>query len=91
MSKAKELPLLDAALAAEAARDAIVKLAPRKLVRNPVMLVTGVVALMVTLIFVRDAAVGRDGLLLTGQIAAWLWFTVLFANFAEAIAEGRGA
>jgi K+-transporting ATPase ATPase B chain len=90
MSKAKEISLFDAALAAQAARDAVLKLAPAKMVRNPVMFVTGVVALLVTLIFVRDLALGRGGLLFTGQIAAWLWFTVLFANFAEAIAEGRG-
>lgn len=90
MSKAKELSLFDRTLAVQAARDALLKLAPSKLVRNPVMFVTGVVAALVTLIFVRDAALARGGLAFTGQIAAWLWFTVLFANFAEAIAEGRG-
>ena len=60
------------------------------MVRNPVMFVTAVVALLVTVLFIRDAAMGRGGLLFSGQIAAWLWFTVLFANFAEAVAEGRG-
>jgi K+-transporting ATPase ATPase B chain len=90
MSKAKQISLFDSGLAAQAARDAVLKLAPAKLVRNPVMFVTGVVAALVTLIFVRDAALGRGGLMFTGQIAVWLWFTVLFANFAEAIAEGRG-
>ncbi len=90
MSKAKEISLFDGALAAQAARDAVAKLDPRMLVRNPVMLVTGAVALVVTLILLRDTALGRGGLAFTGQIAAWLWFTVLFANFAEAIAEGRG-
>ena len=90
MSKSAPVPLLEPNILAQATRDAILKLAPGKLVRNPVMFVTGVVALLVTLIFVRDAAFGRGGLAFTGQIAAWLWFTVLFANFAEAIAEGRG-
>ena len=84
------VPLFDSAIARQAVYDAVLKLAPAKLVRNPVMFVTGAVALVVTIIFVRDAMLGREGLLFTGQIGAWLWFTVLFANFAEAIAEGRG-
>ena len=82
--------LVSGPLIQRAASDAVVKLDPFKLVRNPVMFVTGVVALLVTLIFIRDLATGKSGLAFTGQIAAWLWFTVLFANFAEAIAEGRG-
>ena len=86
----KAIPLLDAGILRQAALDAFAKLAPAKLVRNPVMFVTEVVALLVTLLFVRDLVTGRGGLLFSGQIAAWLWFTVLFANFAEAIAEGRG-
>ncbi len=65
------------------------KLSPRHMVRNPVMFVTEVVAALVTILFVRDFLVG-DGAAFSGQIAAWLWFTVLFANFAEAVAEGRG-
>lgn len=86
----KAIPLLDAGILRQSAIDAFAKLAPAKLVRNPVMFVTAVVALLVTLLFVRDLMTGRGGLLFSGQIAAWLWFTVLFANFAEAIAEGRG-
>ena len=86
----KAIPLLDASILRQSALNALTKLAPAKLVRNPVMFVTAVVALLVTLLFVRDLASGRSGLLFSGQIAAWLWFTVLFANFAEAIAEGRG-
>ncbi|MGE3065041.1 MAG: potassium-transporting ATPase subunit KdpB [Hyphomicrobiaceae bacterium] len=86
----KVIPLLDAGILQQSAFDAIAKLAPAKLVRNPVMFVTAVVALLVTLLFVRDLVSGRGGLLFSGQIATWLWFTVLFANFAEAIAEGRG-
>ena len=90
MSKVISSSTFDTGLIRQAALDAVWKLAPAKLVRNPVMFVTGVVALLVTLVFVRDLVTGRDGLAFTGQIAAWLWFTVLFANFAEAIAEGRG-
>ena len=90
MSKIVPSSTFDPGLIKRAALDAVWKLAPNKLVRNPVMFVTGVVALFVTLTFVRDLASGRDGLGFTGQIAVWLWFTVLFANFAEAVAEGRG-
>ncbi len=86
----KPIALFDPGILRRAAIDAALKLAPRQLVRNPVMFVTGVVALLVTLIFIRDLATGEDDLAFTGQIAIWLWFTVLFANFAEAIAEGRG-
>jgi K+-transporting ATPase ATPase B chain len=84
------IALFDSGIIRRAAFDAVSKLAPRQLVRNPVMFVTGAVALVVTLIFLRDLVVGDDGLAFTGQIAVWLWFTVIFANFAEAIAEGRG-
>lgn len=84
------IPLLDPGILRQSALDAFAKLAPAKLVRNPVMFVTAVVALLVTLLLLRDLMFGRDGLLFSCQIALWLWFTVLFANFAEAIAEGRG-
>ncbi|MDO9382656.1 MAG: potassium-transporting ATPase subunit KdpB [Hyphomicrobiaceae bacterium] len=88
--RANSAPLFDAGIVKTAAVDAVRKLSPRSLVRNPVMFVTGVVAAVVTLVFARDAVLGSPDTLFTGQIAAWLWFTVLFANFAEAIAEGRG-
>lgn len=58
--------------------------------RNPVIFVTEAVAALVTLFFVLDVATDGGSLLFSGQIAAWLWFTVLFATFAEAVAEGRG-
>jgi K+-transporting ATPase ATPase B chain len=81
--------LFDPQIVAQAARDAFVKLDPRTLARNPVIFVTEVVSVVVTAFFVRDLAHGESALF-TGQIAFWLWFTVLFANFAEAVAEGRG-
>ncbi len=90
MSARTHTSILDGSIAKQAAVDAITKLAPSKMIRNPVMFVTAAVALLVTVLFIRDAAMGRGGLLFSGQIAAWLWFTVLFANFAEAVAEGRG-
>ena len=82
--------LMDGALVATAARDALRKLDPRALMKNPVIFVTEVVSALVTLLFVRDLLSHDGHAAFSGQIAAWLWFTVLFANFAEAIAEGRG-
>ena len=89
-AKASELKLFDGAILKRAVFDAAAKLDPRKLVRNPVIFVTEVVAALVTVLFVREVANGIGNPLFSGQIAAWLWFTVLFANFAEAVAEGRG-
>src|SRR5271155_1891410 len=73
-----------------AAGSAFAKLDPRLMVKNPVMFVVEVVAALTTVIFLRDLATGGQSLLFTFQIIVWLWFTVLFANFAEAVAEGRG-
>jgi len=82
--------LLDPAIIWPALGDALVKLDPRHLVRNPVIFVTEVVAVMVTIFFLRDLVTDAGAALFSGQIAAWLWFTVFFATFAEAVAEGRG-
>jgi K+-transporting ATPase ATPase B chain len=91
MSKDHHAPgLLDPAILLPAARDAFVKLDPRQLVRNPVIFVTEAVAAVVTVLFLRDLFTGSAQAGFSGQIAAWLWFTVLFATFAEAVAEGRG-
>ncbi|HMN71098.1 MAG TPA: potassium-transporting ATPase subunit KdpB, partial [Rhodoblastus sp.] len=89
-SKAASLGLFDSAIIRRASIDAFRKLDPRQLARNPVIFVTEVVSAVVTLFFVHDVATGSGEAAFTGQIAAWLWFTVLFANFAEAVAEGRG-
>ena len=89
-TKAEPQGLFDNKIIASATVDALRKLDPRALMKNPVIFVTEVVSLLVTLFFIRDLA-ARDGTAwFSGQIAAWLWFTVLFANFAEAVAEGRG-
>jgi K+-transporting ATPase ATPase B chain len=69
--------------------DALKKLDPRWLAHNPVIFTTAIAALLATIFFGRDLAHGR-GAIFSGQIAFWLWLTVLFANFAEAVAEGRG-
>src|SRR5207244_8405280 len=69
------------------------KLDPRHVVKNPVMFVVEVGSVLTTAILVRDwisRPEGAEPIWFTAQVAAWLWFTVLFANFAEAIAEGRG-
>lgn len=88
--KAAGMALLDAAILVPAIGDAFRKLDPRRLARNPVMFVVGVVSLLTTVLFVADLVHGSGNLLFSGQIIAWLWVTVLFANFAEAVAEGRG-
>jgi K+-transporting ATPase ATPase B chain len=89
-SKAKPQGLFDGKIVAAASVDALRKLNPRALAKNPVIFVTEVVSLLVTLLFIRDLVTQNGTASFSGQIAAWLWFTVLFANFAEAVAEGRG-
>ena len=69
---------------------ALAKLDPRSIIKNPVMFVVEVVAAMTTVLFLRDVATGAENLGFSFQIIVWLWFTILFANFAEAVAEGRG-
>lgn len=82
--------LFDSKITLDAAKQAFVKFSPRLLARNPVIFVTAVVSLLVTAMWLRDLFVANGTASFSGQIAAWLWFTVLFANFAEAVAEGRG-
>ena len=87
----KRLALFEPTLIRRAVRDALVKLNPATLLRNPVMFVVEVVAVVTTVLGVREMlAPTGEGVGFILQIAAWLWFTVLFANFAEAMAEGRG-
>src|SRR5690242_7879749 len=82
--------LLDRKIVVPAIGAAFVKLDPRTLVKNPVMFVLEMVTALTTVILVRDLLTGSQTLAFEFQIVIWLWFTVLFANFAEAIAEGRG-
>jgi K+-transporting ATPase ATPase B chain len=90
MAKSPDIALFDRRIVTQAIGASFRKLDPRTLIRNPVMFVVEVTAILATFVFVRDLIGGGEDLLVLGQIAAWLWFTVLFANFAEAVAEGRG-
>ena len=82
--------LWDPGIVRRAAADAVAKLDPRVQARNPVMFLVEIGSVLVTISWAHEwlARVGHP--LFTGQVAAWLWFTVVFANFAEAMAEGRG-
>src|SRR5258707_12838680 len=93
MKLQKRMPvsaMLDPKIVIPAIGSAFVKLDPRVMIKNPVLFVVGVVAALTTVIFLRDLVTGGASLGFTFQIILWLWFTVLFANFAEAVAEGRG-
>eukprot|EP01037_Dinobryon_pediforme_P012653 gene12654-12746_t len=89
-SKTQSQSLFDTRIMGAAVWDAVKKLNPRALAKNPVIFVTEIVSIVVTIFFIRDIVWQQGSPLFTGQIAGWLWFTVLFANFAEAVAEGRG-
>lgn len=80
----------DKKIIAGAVRDAFKKLDPRVQIKNPVMFIVYIGALLTTGLMLRDLLQGSGSIAFTLQINLWLWFTVLFANFAEAIAEGRG-
>src|SRR6476469_10066092 len=87
----KKRPLFDRPIVQRAVRDAFVKLDPRQVAKNPVMFVVEVGSVLTTLLILRDLVTGHTADLgFTLQVTLWLWFTVLFANFAEAMAEGRG-
>src|SRR6202158_3590785 len=91
MADRKASPLWEGKIVRGALIDSLGKFDPRIQARNPVMFVVEVTALAVTLILARDAWLGRTSIAVFElQIAIWLWFTVGFANFAEAMAEGRG-
>ena len=82
--------MTDPAILLPAIGGAFKKLNPRHMIANPVMFVVEVVAALTTVLFIRDLVTGAPHLAFAFQINLWLWFTVLFANFAEAVAEGRG-
>jgi K+-transporting ATPase ATPase B chain len=83
-------PLFDPEIVKRAIRESFVKLNPVLVAKNPVMFVVEVGAALTTIFVVKDAFTGAGGALFGIQIALWLWFTVVFANFAEAMAEARG-
>ena len=74
----------------QALLDSVRKLNPRGMVKNPVMFVVEVGSVLTTALLIDNTAHHRPGFGFNLQITLWLWFTVLFANFAEAMAEGRG-
>jgi potassium-transporting ATPase ATP-binding subunit len=91
VEREQKRPLFEAAIVRRALGDAWRKLDPRVVAKNPVMFVVEVGSVLTTLLICRDVAAGQTAHLgFTIQVTIWLWFTVLFANFAEAMAEGRG-
>jgi K+-transporting ATPase ATPase B chain len=86
----KKKAIWDMGIVRRALLDALAKLNPRTMMRNPVMFVVEVGSVITTLLLIRDIATGAHGIGFALQITLWLWFTVIFANFAEAMAEGRG-
>lgn len=93
MARAKELSLFDAEIVHPAIAESLRKLAPLHLMKNPVMFVVAVGSALTTLLWLHDfftPSPDTPPTWFTSAISLWLWFTVLFANFAEAVAEGRG-
>ena len=89
-SQTKAKPLADPKILGRAVFDSVRKLDPRTLIKNPVMFVVEIGAVLTTIQWSRDVVHHSSGSVFGLQISLWLWFTVLFANFAEATAEGRG-
>jgi K+-transporting ATPase ATPase B chain len=89
-TQAQRRSLFDKKIMRRASIEALVKLSPRTMMRNPVMFVVELGSVLTTLLLIANALKHRGHLGFDLQITLWLWFTVLFANFAEAMAEGRG-
>src|SRR5437660_2160851 len=93
MAKAKQLSLFDAAILRSAIVESFRKLAPQHVIKTPVMFVVEIGSVLTTAVWLRDVLTPEPGAAprwFTLAVSLWLWFTVLFANFAEAVAEGRG-
>jgi K+-transporting ATPase ATPase B chain len=88
--RTRRISIWDPGIVRQATLDAFRKLDPRIQIKNPVMFIVEVGSVVTTIVWFNELATGTGQPLFTGQVAAWLWFTVLFANFAEAMAEGRG-
>ena len=82
--------LFDARIVKRAVKDAFIKLDPRLVAKNPVMFVVEVGSAVTTYFWIKGVVVASSDTRFVGQVCVWLWFTLLFANFAEAMAEGRG-
>jgi len=92
-SRAKQLSLVDGSILRAAILESFRKLAPHVVARNPVMFVVEIGSILTTALWLRDVlspAPSGAPRWFTLAVSVWLWFTVLFANFAEAVAEGRG-
>ena len=88
---ARDTKLVEPEILRRAILDSFIKLNPRHLMKNPVMFVVGVGSVLTTILFFKDFGDSSTNQnVFTGLVALFLWFTVLFANFAEAVAEGRG-
>src|SRR5678809_1226818 len=85
-NKPSRRSLWDPKIVRDAGGDALLKLNPRKMMGNPVMFVVEIGSVITTVLLFKGGSAFKFNL----QITLWLWFTVLFANFAEAMAEGRG-
>ena len=90
MANTRKRSLWDTKIVRRALVDALVKLSPRTMMKNPVMFVVEIGSVITTIYLLRDTSQHRGSFQFDLQITLWLWFTVLFANFAEAMAEGRG-
>ncbi|MBB5327701.1 potassium-transporting ATPase subunit KdpB [Tunturiibacter gelidoferens] len=90
MANTRKRSLWDTKIVRRALIDALVKLSPRTMMKNPVMFVVEIGSVITTIYLLRDTLSHRGSFQFDLQITLWLWFTVLFANFAEAMAEGRG-
>ena len=90
MANTRKRSLWDAKIVRRALVDALVKLDPRAMMKNPVMFVVEVGSVITSVYLLRNVVAHHHSLRFDLQITLWLWFTVLFANFAEAMAEGRG-
>src|SRR5262245_59521515 len=87
---ARARPLFDHEILGRALKDSVIKLNPITLMKNPVIFVVEIGAALVLLFLIRDIVTGSGDVAFGVQIDLWLWFTVLFATFAEAMAEARG-
>ena len=87
---AEKKSLWNTEILGQALLDSVRKLDPRGMVKNPVMFVVEVGSVLTTALLIDNVVHNRPGFGFNLQITLWLWFTVLFANFAEAMAEGRG-